>query len=163
MNKILKLFLLLFFSIKLNAQYVDLGLPSGILWNSTNEGFYTHSDAVIMFGDQLPYDYQFEELLKYCTWTWKGDGYSVIGRNGNSIFLPAAGIYKSSEGFLSSSVSLVRVGISGSYWGYDAHPSNNSRSKEDVGVTLSFSKDRRDIFYYSENSKRSVRLVKTKY
>ena len=38
---------------------------------------------------------EFQELIDKCTWEWttKGDhnGYKVTGRNGNSIFLPAAG------------------------------------------------------------------------
>ena len=32
-----------------------------------------------------------EELKNKCTWTWTGSGYKVIGPNGNSIYLPAAG------------------------------------------------------------------------
>ena len=39
----------------------------------------------------MPTRDQFDELIKNCKWTWKGKGYEVKGKNGNSIFLPAAG------------------------------------------------------------------------
>jgi len=38
---------------------------------------------------------EFEELMTYCTWSWTNvngkNGYNVLGQNGNTIFLPAAG------------------------------------------------------------------------
>lgn len=40
---------------------------------------------------RMPTKEQFDELLKYCEWKWDGKGYKVIGKNGNSIYLPAAG------------------------------------------------------------------------
>ena len=44
---------------------------------------------------RMPTREEFEELIDNCTWEWttKGGhkGYKVTGRNGNSIFLPAAG------------------------------------------------------------------------
>ena len=44
---------------------------------------------------RMPKYTEFEELVNECTWTWVTqngvNGYSVIGPNGNSIFLPAAG------------------------------------------------------------------------
>ena len=43
----------------------------------------------------MPTEEQFNELLSSCRWVWKKinghNGFQVIGRNGNSIFLPAAG------------------------------------------------------------------------
>ena len=48
---------------------------------------------------RLPTRSEFQELLDYCTWTWANqdgnDGYKIIGPNGNSIFLPAAGFFLS--------------------------------------------------------------------
>ena len=45
----------------------------------------------------MPTQQQFEELEDNCTWTWTTrngkDGYEVMGKNGNSIFLPATGFY----------------------------------------------------------------------
>ena len=39
----------------------------------------------------IPTQDQLSELVRYCTWTWDGDGYRVTGPNGKSIFLPDAG------------------------------------------------------------------------
>ena len=47
-------------------------------------------------GWRMPTKVEFEELVDRCNWQWtsQGDrnGYRVIGPNGNSIFLPAAGL-----------------------------------------------------------------------
>ena len=89
------------------SGYVDLGLPSGTLWKKVNEGtettnfgqsYYTYNEAVNRFGNQLPSLTQWEELQRNCTWSWTGEGYSVIGVNGNAIYLPAVGFRESSNG-----------------------------------------------------------------
>ena len=81
------------------AGYVDLGLS--VYWKNSNEwnsaddhGFYTFDDATKKFGSRLPTKAQLEELKNKCTWTWNSNkkGYDVKGPNGNSIFLPAAGV-----------------------------------------------------------------------
>ncbi len=75
-----------------SKAYIDLGLPSGTLWcNLNEEGLYTHDDAVIRFGDALPTTEQWKELQNSCQWTWNGNGYKIVGPNGASIILPAAG------------------------------------------------------------------------
>ncbi len=61
---------------------------------------------------RMPTYDELNELMTKCTWTWTTqnsvDGYKVVGSNGNSIFLPAAGYrYKS---------SLYLVGYDGGYW-----------------------------------------------
>lgn len=61
---------------------------------------------------------QLEELKNSCTWTWKDNGYEVVGPNGNKIFLPAAGDY------VYSSLSLV-----GSYGYYQSRSLFTSLSK----------------------------------
>lgn len=74
-------------------QYsVDLGLPSRTLWMSHNiygSKRYTYKQAINEFRNNLPTKEQFEELKNYCSWTWDGWGYKIIGPNGNSIFLDA--------------------------------------------------------------------------
>lgn len=49
----------------------------------------------------LPTEEQFDELLTECQWVWKKannhNGYEIIGKNGNRIFLPASGWIQSSE------------------------------------------------------------------
>ena len=60
----------------------------------------------------MPTRSHMEELVTQCTWEWttRGEvkGYKVTGKNGNSIFLPAAGWYYGS--------SLCNVGVMGYYW-----------------------------------------------
>ncbi|MBR6091767.1 MAG: hypothetical protein IKQ09_03010 [Bacteroidales bacterium] len=68
---------------------VDLGLPSGTLWKSENEpGLYKRSECVTK---NLPTEKQFDELKNKCVWNWIGNGYNIIGPNGNFIFLSAQG------------------------------------------------------------------------
>ena len=61
---------------------------------------------------RMPTKAEQDELRQQCTWIWtsKGgvNGYQVLGPNGKSIFLPAAG-YRSDS-------SLGRVGSYGYYW-----------------------------------------------
>ena len=60
----------------------------------------------------MPTKAEFDELLNKCKWEWtelgSKKGYRVIGPNGNSIFLPAAGRRSDS--------SLDYAGINGFYW-----------------------------------------------
>ena len=73
---------------------------------------------------RIPTQSEFEELIKKSKWEWTIQngkrGYTVIGPNGNSIFLPAAGYRDGS--------SLINAGESGDYWSStptiptEAHP-----------------------------------------
>ncbi len=98
---------------------VDLGLPSGTKWYGSNQlGYYMFEDAVEEFGERLPNQFQWEELKRYCKWTFEeGDraektGFRVTGPNGNSIFLPAAGeIVAYGNGFV-----VGDAGRLGYYW-----------------------------------------------
>jgi hypothetical protein len=60
----------------------------------------------------MPTQQQFQELKDNCTWTWTTrngkNGYEVKGKNGNSIFFPAAG-YRDGAG-------LNGAGSRGYYW-----------------------------------------------
>ena len=81
-----------------SAEYLDMGLPSGTKWKSTNEmgngtGLYGYDEAVSLFGSNLPTLAQWQELSAYCTCEWQSNGMlKVTGNNGNSILLPAAGM-----------------------------------------------------------------------
>ena len=95
---------------------------------------------------RMPTFDELEELLNKCTWTWTTQngvsGYIVTGRNGNSIFLPAAGccygteVYdRGSDGYCWSSslysndsnFAYLLYFISGScYWSYGSHYSGLS-------------------------------------
>ena len=61
---------------------------------------------------RMPSKTQQDELRTECTWTWttksSKNGYEVVGPNGNSLFLPAAGCR--------IDTSLSNVGSYGSYW-----------------------------------------------
>jgi len=97
--------------VKTADNFVDLGLPSGRLWAKENEGdFYSFDAAVEIFGKELPSKEAWVELFDECTREWDKakKGYTLIGPNGNSIFLPAAG-YR-------SRTTVGDVGLSGYYW-----------------------------------------------
>ena len=69
---------------------------------------------------RLPTKAEFDELLDKCTWTWTTwggySGYKVTGKNGNSIFLPAAGSH--------DGTSLGGTGSYGYYWSSTPDGSN---------------------------------------
>lgn len=133
------------------AGYVDMGLPSGTKWKSTNEtggynGFYTYDEAVSAFGDKLPTIEQFDELRLYCTWEWQNNGgYKVTGSNGNSIVLPASG-YRYCDG------NVYFVGSDGRYWSSTPGGSGDAWS-------IDFNSDRVYTSHDHRCSGRSVRLV----
>lgn len=89
--------------------FVDLGLPSGIKWAKCNEGadtpeeagkYISYSAIGTSWGDnwRIPNDEEMRELVNECEWIWTDNinrhGYLVIGPNGKSIFIPAAGYYE---------------------------------------------------------------------
>ena len=130
------------------AEYVDLGLPSATLWKSSKEkGFYDYDSALCYFGDRLPSYEQFEELIKYCSWSWNGIGLEVTGNNGNSIFLEAAG-WRDQKG------RVTLVGTDGGYWSSTKKGSENAwylNFTEKKGVVR--------MLNYSRSSGLSVILV----
>lgn len=107
-------------ALSMSAQdYVDLGLPSGTLWSPMNEELLQpYPEAKARFGDRIPTWEQWHELINYCQWTWTGKGYKLIGPNGNSIYLPAAGVIFPGDGPL-------YVGESGDYWSSTEDPAGN--------------------------------------
>lgn len=62
---------------------------------------------------RMPTREEQDELRGYCIWTWKAvngvNGYNVVGPNGNSIFLPAAG-------YRDNTTSVESAGSHGNYW-----------------------------------------------
>lgn len=71
---------------------------------------------------RIPTKDEWQELINYCNWSWTGTGYRVTGRNGNSIFLPAAGYSKGSSRF--------KEGERGDYW--TSTPNGSEKSYEFV-------------------------------
>ena len=86
---------------------------------------------------RMPTLADYRDLLDKCTWTWTWisqngvDGDKVIGPNGNSIFLPAAG--------LRSGTNLYDVGSDGHYWSSSLnadHPGGALRVSFDSGEVI---------------------------
>ena len=101
-------------------EWVDLGLPSGLLWATCNIGAVdchqagnyfvwgeVETNATVNWGTgwRTPTVADFDELLHVCKWDWreeiihqptglpliKNGGYQETGPNGNSIFLSPTG------------------------------------------------------------------------
>jgi hypothetical protein len=122
MKKLFSLCLICLLAMSAMAQdYVDLGLPSGTLWKRQNESsFYTYEQAINRFGNKLPERHHFDELINECTWIWMEDyGYKVVGPNGNSITLPAAGC-RNCDG------DVYSDGTFGIYWSSTPRDSDNA-------------------------------------
>ena len=109
--------------------------------------------AHVKWGDawRLPTKAECDELLKKCTWTWTTQGghagYKVTGKNGNSIFLPAAG--------WRDGTSLGHAGSGGSYWS-----STPDGSDTQSAYYLGFYSGGRDTYWNSDRYRgRSVRPV----
>lgn len=127
----------------LGHEYVDLGLPSGLKWATSNVGTFKpagRGDVYKGSGNdiansewggswRLPSKEECEELLWNCDWLWiENFGYKVTGPNGNSIYLPAA-----------RSETLGGAGdyLTSTLWGYD-------QGKE-VYYTLFFNNDKHEM------------------
>ncbi|MBO7561381.1 MAG: hypothetical protein J6T04_00670 [Bacteroidales bacterium] len=130
-----------------NSAFIDLGLPSGTLWKGfAEDGLYDYDTALHLFGNSLPSYEQFVELKDYCTWTWNGSGYTVKGKNGNSIKLEAAG-WRDEKG------RVTLVGTDGGYW--------TSRAKGSVDAWyLNFTTSKVRMLSYHRNVGLSVLLIK---
>ena len=90
---------------------------------------------------RMPTDVECEDLWTKCTWKWIANyngtginGMLVIGTNGNSIFLPAAGRRIGTD--------LIDAGLIGCYWSsslYTSYPSGASAVYFDSdGVTMDY-------------------------
>ncbi len=79
--------------------FVDLG--DGLKWATTNAGDYlSWSEGVAAVEEwggiwRLPTAEEFQSLIENYTWTWDDSlvGMTVVGSNGNNIFLPAVGFF----------------------------------------------------------------------
>ena len=99
-----------------HPHWIDLGLPSGTKWRCCNEGASTPEDygGYYEFGQvaSAPSLVQIKELLDHTTYVWTTlngvNGGKFTGRNGGTIFLPAAGTRWDGE--------FIGVGSRGFYW-----------------------------------------------
>ena len=62
-------------------------------------------------GWRMPTPEEIKELVNDCTWEWTTvnnvNGYKVTGKNGNSIFLPAAGVMFGKNSFMVESMVII--------------------------------------------------------
>ncbi len=150
MKKLFSLCLICFIAMSAMAQqsqYVDLGLPSGTLWKSCNDGkYFSYHEAIQLFGDNLPTLEQYQELKAFCDWQWTGNGCEVIGPNGNSIYFPA-------DGYRLCTGTLRVEGVYGHYW-------SRTASRSDIAYALSFGSISVELDSSLSCFEKSVRLVK---
>ncbi len=69
---------------------------------------------------RMPTAEEFRELVDKCDWELDGDGYTVTGPNGNSIFMPAAGYRKED--------TLHSDGSYGYYWSSTPYPESTQHA-----------------------------------
>lgn len=88
----------------------------------------SYDAASINLGNEwgLPSEKQISELIASCKWEWENNkgkkGYRVIGPNGESIFLPAAGCILGNK--------IKYSGQFGYYWSGESHSTNPSFARE---------------------------------
>ncbi len=96
---------------------------------------------------RMPTKAEQDELRNNCTWTWTTqngvNGYKVTGPNGNSIFLPAAGLrygtdlyYSGSVGFFWSSSLYEGYGVSAYYLYFDSSDCGWSYNNRYYGLSV---------------------------
>ena len=99
---------------------------------------------------RLPTEKELEELKDKCRWVWSKEngheGYTVVGPNGNSIFLPAAG-YR-------IGASTYDVGTGGNFWSGSPNEGGTQNA-----YFLYFYDDRCHVYWSSREYGRSVRPV----
>ena len=104
---------------------------------------------------RMPTSADLNELRNSCTWTWTTqngvDGYKVTGPNGNSIFLPAAG--------LRDGTGLNSSGSGGHYWSSSSYESGGNSACDSACDLHFYSNDDYDIFISSRYYGQSVRPV----
>ena len=130
--------------------YVDLGLPSGTLWKTTDEkGYFQCDSAIDKYGCNLPTKEQFEELIALCQSDWDETkhGRTFLASNGKRIFFSASGSYGINGG-------LEEVGAGGYYW--------SSTSYNDQGYKWFFLFGSNGMWmrYVPKSRKLSVHLVR---
>lgn len=98
------------------GAYLSKDKPMGKITTSKNDA------ATAILGEEwcMPSEAQVQELLDQCEWTWTQwgghNGFEIKGKNGNKIFLPAAG--------WKCSTNVEHQNIRGYYWTSERNTSN---------------------------------------
>lgn len=132
-----------------NSRYYESSELGDEIYGTANDA------AHVKWGGtwRMPSMKELRELVSDCDWTWTTqdgvNGYRVTGKNGNSIFLPAAG-YKN-EG------SLLNYGERGFYFsGYNYVPRNDSSFAYDLEFS---SASKGEVTYNSRSNGLTIRAV----
>ena len=146
-----------------HPHMIDLGLPSGTKWACCNVGASSPEEYGGYYNFDLAQAYnppsreQIIELVENCSYTGITSiqngvaGGKFTGPNGNTIFLPAAGCYRSSDGVLVSASGY------GFYW--SSMPNDEDTAFELI-IGPSFGSSRAYWDYYYRNGRQSVRPVR---
>ena len=122
----------------------DSELQSAGIIGSSGNLTINYDAALANWGDgwRMPTGPELGELTSQCTWNWttygSHKGYKVTGPNGNSIFLPAAG--------LRDVTKLDRVGEHGRYW--SSTPDNASSFTYCIGFGSDYRAGDWGVRYY---------------
>ena len=95
---------------------------------------------------RMPTYEEWQELIDNCGWKWNGKGYDVVGKKGNSIFLPAAGYRFGTEDLYDGSYGL--------YWSSSLNTDDPSSA-----YCVGFSSDDVRWYDYYRSYGQSVRPV----
>ena len=134
------------------TEYTSENSVTSGKWMNDISGNAQYDAATANWGGnwRMPKSTELEELIDNCTWTWTTyngvNGYNVEGPNGNSIFLPAAGV---------RIISLNSAGSYGGYWSsapLDGNYDNNA-------YYLGFDSDNQYMSNFYRYYGRSVRPV----
>lgn len=131
------------------AEYVDLGLPSGTLWQASDtDGWFNFNEAWSRFGNALPTQADWHELIENC------DKANIQGgvvfkskRNGKTIILHHNG-HITDKGF-------SKQGTDGFYWSCSPYMAGFTHMThiDDDGINIAWN-------CRNEDYANSVRLVK---
>lgn len=148
------------------GQAVDLGLS--VLWADHNMGatypadcgkpLEWNSEDISLWGEgwRLPTEQEWQELYDNCKWEWTIrdgiGGRSIVSSDGNSIFIPAAGININNSHLANGSIGI--------YWTASNDTEDNNGSVKAIGTYF----DSANIYRieYPTANKFTIRLVKDK-
>lgn len=141
-----------------SMEFIDLGLPSGLLIATENvkdeegnDALLSFDEAVAKYGEYMLTKEQWKEVFDNCTRELDDDrkGLILTGPNGNYVFLPAAGFHLGSR--------VGDVGSYGYYW--SSTPFSNHVN---YAYYVYFGSGRMNPqIHYNRSCRFSVRLART--